>query len=478
MRVRPTFKIDRRQALVGIALVLAGILAPAVISYGVSGISRFIRKAASEGQNSYLLIAALRLVMLNSLRSFPHYLGAFLIIKAIRCDDRTVQLVKTLVLSAVIILGVYFAIEKLYDIRYNFAVPAMLMLSVILAVDRLDFSMVSSVKEILLLIMLIIAIQFMDVMPALPPVLFGRGEISSYIKNLAVIMDAAPLLQNTCLLFMTIFAFSAFILGMQISLENQLRKAKKEAEDERERLIQTRLRLRDARADKEKQFLVHDLKAPLTSIQIWNDLIRMKVSEGMTDVAAASVSGTESLVDSVTERCTACSGYVDRIDASISHMNMLISEIMNSKAKNVFAVSAVVKLFSSQTSPAYYNDILHIECNCPDAKVEVNRTNFVRALINLTENASHSIHHENGSITLTVTADSDTVSFTVSDNGEGIHEDMLGRIWEQGVSGKNSTGFGLFFVKEVVSDAGGEAKIASTPGKGTSVMLTVPRYCD
>ena len=467
MQEKPKFKIEPSKAAVGGILVGLGILLPKFLSYGTSHVGIFIQKAALEGQSSYLLIAALLLVALNSLRSFPIYLGAFLIVKAIRYQNRTWQWVKTLILSAVIIFGVYFALEKIYDIRYNYMVPAILMLSVILAVDRLDFSMVNIVKELLLLAMLLLAVQFLDMIPSLPRDLFGRGEISSYIKNLAVIMDAGSLLGGTCLLFLFIFAFNAGILWMQISLENQLRKTKKEAEDEREQLIETRLRLLDARMNKEKQFLVHDLKAPLTSIQIWVDLIRMKVSEG---AAKAKDADTELFDD--------CGGYVDRIDGSIAHMNMLISELMNSKAKNVFAVRDVLKLFSSQTSPAYYNEILHQQCDCEDAKVEVNRTNFVRALINLTENAGHSIHHDHGDISLTVTADKEHILFTVRDNGEGIAADMLDKIWEEGVSGKNSTGMGLCFVREVVRDAGGEADIVSQVGKGTAVTLRIPRYIE
>lgn len=473
MQKEPIFKVNVTQALIGLLLVAVGVFVPSVISYGTSGISYYIQQAAHEGQSSYVLIAALRLVMLNSLRSFPHYLGAFLVIKAIRCENRTLSLIKTLVLSVLIVLGVYFAAEKLYDIRYNFVVSAMLMLSIILVVDRLDFTMVSIGKEVLMLAMFIVAIQFLDTMPGLPAVLFGRGEIASYIKNLSVMMDCSSLLQSTCMLFMLIFAFFAFILWMQISLENQLRKSRKEIEDERERLIQTRLRLRDARANKEKQYLVHDLKAPLTSLQIWTDLIRMKLLEEHEAVLAAAPEEKE-LADAVEQRCLACGDYVDRIDGSINHMNLLISELMNSKAKNIFSVSDVIKLFSSQTSPAVYNDMVEIDCTCPNAKVEVNRTNFVRALINLTENSSHAIHHDHGKIKLSVTSDGESVAFTVSDNGEGIPANMLDEIWQEGVSGNDSTGFGLFFVKEVVNDAGGRSDIVSTPGEGTAVTLTIP----
>jgi len=467
-------KIDRQRAAIGIILVICGVAVPGVFSYGASGIGKNLQLAAAMGQSSYVLAAALRLVFLNSLRSFPHYLGTFLIVKSIRMENKELQLVKTLVLPIVIIAGVYFAVERIYGIEYNFAVPALLMLSVIFAVDRLDFTMVSITKEVLMLVMIIFAIQFSDVMPALPSTMFGRGEISMNIKTMAELMSAEQLLQRMSMLFMGIFAFSALILGLQINLENQLRKAKKATEEEREKYVDTRMRLIDARINKEQQFLVHDLKAPLTSIQIWTDLLRMKAGDGLE----LSKDQSGAFAREIEENCAACNEYIDHVDGSIKHMNMLISEIMNAKAKNAFTVNDVVKLFSSQTSPAYYNGMMRVENSCGEVKTELNRTNFVRALINLTENAAHSIHHDHGEIKLTVNSDGSTVSFTVSDNGDGIREDMLDKIFEEGVSGKNSSGVGLCFVKEVVKELGGEVSIKSTLGEGTAVTLNIPIYLE
>ena len=62
----------------------------------------------------------------------------------------------------------------------------------------------------------------------------------------------------------------------------------------------------------------------------------------------------------------------------------------------------------------------------------------------------------------------------VEDNGIGIPEENLDRIWEAGFSSKNTTGLGLAFVKKVIEDNLGEVKIESVENEGTKVTLRLP----
>lgn len=457
MKTGRDIKFDKRKLFSGAVLIVLGILSPAALTVSTFKIPELINRAVVEYQTGYLMEAGLLLVLLNTIRSLPHYLGTFLILQSVTLKKPAAQFFKNIVLSLLIISGVYFAIEIIYGIRYDFAIPAMLMITAILAVDRIELSLVSIEKKILMMMMLIFCIQFLDIMPGLSSSFFGRGEISYDIKIAADFLDAIPLMRGFCFVFMGIFAFSAVTLGLQITLENKLRKSEQQSKEDQEQLTEARLRLLEARINKEQQFLVHDLKAPLTSIQIWSDLLQMKSEDcGSGD----------------------CKSYISHINGSIAHMNMLISEIMSSKTRNVFTAQDVIKLFSSQTSPAYYSPMVRIECSCPDVKMEMNRTNFVRALINLTDNSARSIHGDDGEIILSVSASGGNVSFCVSDNGEGIEQEFLDRMWEKGVSGRNSSGVGLFFVREVVEELGGSVSIESTPGLGTSITLAIPSVHD
>lgn len=455
--MKSKISVNRKKLVSGFLLLALGLLMPAIFPQAVYGIIGQIERAAGNLDTGRAMAASVLLVLLNTIRSLPNYLGCFLVIQSVRTVPGSRTLLKNIIFTVIIIPAMYFLIERIYGIRYDFAVPAVLMIAAVLVVDRLDFSMVSVIKEILMIVMLIMTIQFLDVMPGLSSSLFGRGELSSDIRSLTILLGAEKLMRGMCIAFMSIFGLFTLLLIAQISLENQLKTARMEAEQEREQLIETRMQLLSSRMNKEQQFLVHDLKAPLTSIQIWADLLGMKCSKGI---------------------CDECRSYLDHINGSLAHMNTLISEIMNSKARSVFTVGDVIKLFSSQISPSHYNSCVEIKSECDGAKLEINRTNFVRALINLTENASHAIDQENGKITVSVFSENGKVVFSVEDDGCGIPEEMLDSIWDKGISGRDSSGMGLAFVKEVITGAGGSVSISSIVGKGTEVRILMTEYAE
>lgn len=455
MESKSEFRIERKKLVIGLLLVATGVLMPAILPAKCLGIMETIRLAVAEWQNGYLLLAAWKLVLLNSLRSFPYYVGTFLIIQAITMENSSIRYLKNIALSPCIVILVYQSILWIYGISYDFAVPTVLLIVLILIVDRMDLSMINIGKKLLIIILLILAVQFLDVMPGLNASLFGRGELSHTVKTVAEFMESEVLLQEMCLAFTFVFGVAAALMGYQLHLENILRRTKKEMEEEREKVISTQRQLLETRVNKEQQFLVHDLKAPLTSIQIWTDLAIMKTKNN---------------------NCGECGDYLAHIDHSIANMNLLISEIMDAHVRSVFTVNEVVKLFSRQTSPSHYGSLIRLECSCGEEKIEVNRTNFVRALTNLADNAANSIHHDHGEIQVNIAADGPCVCFAIKDNGEGIRPEMLNTIWDMGVSGRKSTGVGLFFVRNVVNELGGSIAINSEPGKGTEVALKIPIY--
>jgi CheY-like chemotaxis protein len=71
----------------------------------------------------------------------------------------------------------------------------------------------------------------------------------------------------------------------------------------------------------------------------------------------------------------------------------------------------------------------------------------------------------------------DYVQISVSDDGTGIAEDIVERVFEPFFTTKgvgHGTGLGLAQVQGFSTQAGGRARLASTPGVGTAVMLLLP----
>jgi signal transduction histidine kinase len=70
---------------------------------------------------------------------------------------------------------------------------------------------------------------------------------------------------------------------------------------------------------------------------------------------------------------------------------------------------------------------------------------------------------------------------TVSDNGIGINEDDIPKLWDittsysrPGTSNEKGTGIGLTLCKEFVEKHGGRIWVESVPGKGSDFRFSLP----
>jgi signal transduction histidine kinase len=74
----------------------------------------------------------------------------------------------------------------------------------------------------------------------------------------------------------------------------------------------------------------------------------------------------------------------------------------------------------------------------------------------------------------TLSADS-AVNITFEDNGEGIPEDILKKIWEPFFTTKEKgTGLGLGIVKNIIESHGGYIRVENRPAGGARIIVTLP----
>lgn len=95
-------------------------------------------------------------------------------------------------------------------------------------------------------------------------------------------------------------------------------------------------------------------------------------------------------------------------------------------------------------------------------------------MLNLLENARASIE-ERGSVRVGITAGT-MVRIEVRDDGAGIPPELLPQVFEPHFSTRSAgTGLGLAIVRRLVEGWGGSVRAESEPGRGTTIMLDVPR---
>lgn len=114
-------------------------------------------------------------------------------------------------------------------------------------------------------------------------------------------------------------------------------------------------------------------------------------------------------------------------------------------------------------------------------RVLMNEAKLGQVLLNLLVNAAHAIGDgvpADNCITVRTTDDGEHVTIEIGDTGRGIPAVDMPHIFEPFFTTKpvgEGTGLGLALCHSVISGAGGDVRVTSTVGQGTTVRVILPR---
>lgn len=100
-----------------------------------------------------------------------------------------------------------------------------------------------------------------------------------------------------------------------------------------------------------------------------------------------------------------------------------------------------------------------------------------QVVLNILKNAAEAFETHGGRLCLELREEDDGVLLTVADNGPGIHEGVMDRLFEPFVttkSGGTGTGLGLSICKRVVDEHHGRLEVRSAPGAGAEFRVWLP----
>ncbi|UOR11119.1 sensor histidine kinase [Halobacillus amylolyticus] len=214
----------------------------------------------------------------------------------------------------------------------------------------------------------------------------------------------------------------------------------------------------------QKQFFQnasHELKTPLMSIQGYAEGIRDGVFErdaadkGLTVI----VSETERLKKIVNEMI-----LLAKLDSN--------EDVYHPEETNVVELISQAK--DRLVPLAKGKDIeLHFE-QSESFYTYIDRERILQALINMVGNA---IRHANHQVTLHSFVKNDTLKFLVTDDGEGIPDELLPQLFERFIKGKGGeTGLGLAISRAIVQRSGGTIRAYNNEGKqGATFEITLTK---
>ena len=225
---------------------------------------------------------------------------------------------------------------------------------------------------------------------------------------------------------------------------------------------------RDAAWGEVARRLAHEIKNPLTPIQLSAERLQHKLSSKLnSDDAHVLQRATDTIVNQVGALKTMVnefSEYARAPSANLSQLNL------NKLIKDVSALYENTNNDSAQAKITY-----SLVPDLPDIKGDV--TMLRQVLHNLMQNAQDALKSVASPAILVQTSfDDANIKLIVKDNGHGFEADLLSHAFEPYVTTKaHGTGLGLAIVKKMIEEHAGQIKIENNPTGGACVTILLPK---
>jgi nitrogen fixation/metabolism regulation signal transduction histidine kinase len=219
---------------------------------------------------------------------------------------------------------------------------------------------------------------------------------------------------------------------------------------------------RDAAWGEVARRLAHEIKNPLTPIQLSAERLQQKLQD---KVPAAEAEMLRRATGTIVSHVGALKGMVDdftqyahssRMNARALTLNELVREVLVLYESMGVAIEARLSedLPQIYADPAMLRQVLHnLFQNALDALTGMDRPRIL----------------------VTTTQGTGGVLLTVRDNGTGIAEGVMGRIFEPYVTTKpKGTGLGLAIVKKIVDEHHGRILVENVKPHGANVSIVLP----
>ena len=174
--------------------------------------------------------------------------------------------------------------------------------------------------------------------------------------------------------------------------------------------------------------------------------------------------------------------YLDIISRNSNRINELIKELLNSSRPSEMqmkesTLQSVIDQIVNISEDRMKLKHISLKVNYPKDLIIIfcDSEKLVLALLNILVNAVEAIEHDNGRISLNLKKDSEEVFIEITDNGNGITEEKLPRLFEPYYTSKrNGIGLGLASTLNIIQAHGGAIEVNSEAGRFTTFNVSLP----
>ncbi|MFJ6352265.1 ATP-binding protein [Streptomyces sp. NPDC092046] len=214
--------------------------------------------------------------------------------------------------------------------------------------------------------------------------------------------------------------------------------------------------------------VAHELRSPLTSVKGFTATLLDKWERFTDDQKRLML-----------ETVDADAGRIKRLIAELLDISRIDSGRLEVRRQPVDIAAAVGRHIQAHTTGGQSPDrfFVRVRPDLPELWADPDKIDQI--LGNLLENA---VRHGEGTVTIEVAPTTDTTDgekgteVTVSDEGPGIPEESMGRVFTRFWRGskRGGTGLGLYIVKGVVEAHGGTITVGRSPRGGAEFRFILP----
>ncbi|HEX5338146.1 MAG TPA: ATP-binding protein [Gallionella sp.] len=208
--------------------------------------------------------------------------------------------------------------------------------------------------------------------------------------------------------------------------------------------------------------LAHEIKNPLTPIQLSAERLQYKLSDKLDEAGAQLLlRSTQTIVSQVAAMKNMVSDFANYARGpalKLSHLDLhrLIKEVLGLYEANAIPIT--------------------LKLDAPQSVVNGDATRLRQVIHNLLQNAQDALQGvAQPKIALVTETQNGEIHLRVEDNGAGFPESVLARAFEPYMTTKTKgTGLGLAIVKKIVEEHGGRITLENSESGGAHINISLP----
>lgn len=314
----------------------------------------------------------------------------------------------------------------------------------------------------------------------------GAATFASYRTGYLWVLGLAmpPLALNWALLggssswivVVTLLVFGALMVRLSRHLAEVFERSV-EIRFERERVVEQlrrekeqteRARQQAEEASRSKsRFLAsasHDLRQPVHALGLFSAVLGASAETKQLQSIASNISAVSEIIRKLLDNLL----DISRLDAGIVKVEV-----------QAIPVAGLVERLAEETRSIVHGRPVEVLASAEDVTADLDPVHVERCLRNLLDNAGK--FTKRGRIAIDARLEGEELVFRVSDSGIGIPADQLKLVFEEFYQVGNlerdrskGLGLGLSIVARLAQLMGGEVRVESTPGEGSTFTLRLP----